>query len=232
MAGGRSCSRNCPPLPAASRVLTLNKIFPPCSLSQCRLFPGEFCHQHVQVLANTGQENSVSINDRWGDESVWGDYTKDIVIMPRRQQQIVAAQRPGGKWWPRQSAECYQQSLRLLHPVISPESWTKLRTIYDQNENNKGDLQQWLHPKWSMWWWNYVDTELCILFLTFSIVSALRGPAMGWGLLLLCYSTLPQDSHPLCRSHGALSSSPGARGQLIMELWRRISARDIFPKMS
>ena len=133
--------------------------------------------------------------------------------MPRRQQQIVAAQRPGGKWWPRRSAaECYQQSLRLLHPVISPESWTKLRTIYDQNENNKGDLQQWLHPKWSMWWWNYVDTELCILFLTFSIVSALRGPAMGWGLLLLCYSTLPQDSHPLCRSHGALCSGSSHHG--------------------
>ena len=116
----------------------------------------------------------MSFKDRWSDESAWGDYTKDIVIMPRRRQ-IVAVRGPGAN----DDQDNYRRvtnSHRLLHPVRSPVSWTKLRTIYGQNENNKKDLQQWLHPKWSMWWWNYVDTELCILFLTFSIVLALRGP--------------------------------------------------------
>ena len=116
--------------------------------------------------------------------------------------------------------ECYQQSPPAASCQEAPVSWTKLRTIYGQNENNKKDLQQWLHPKWSMWWWNYVDTELCIYFLTFSIVLALRGPVWAGDC---CFFVIRHFR----RTHilSPLVTQDRGRRPVQSSMWRRIIAR-------
>ena len=128
--------------------------------------------------------------------------TPRILLLFQECGQQIAVERPEGKWWPRQLLrvlptvflasyilsnnialpgvqESPSLSTTLLGVQASPSQRTK-RTIYEQNENIKRDLQQSQHPKWSLCRNHPGDTELFLSFYFWYFPLRLLSGARVW----------------------------------------------------
>ena len=233
MAGGGSCSRNCPPLPVPVSWLGLsfNKNIPWLQPEQSLVT----CHQHSGSRCQRilGQPN---IRFYWCRCLLMTvEVTSQFeVITPR----ILLLCQEGSSLW-RGKGPGANDDQDNYQSVTNSQSASCILSWVPSVEQNCGRFMDKMGIIKRICSIDCILNDQCDDGITltlscvfiFYIFNSISSPGPGYGLtpLLLCYSTLPQDTHPLSLSLVAATLSrhtgPG-RGQrsIQSEMWRRVIA--------